>query len=186
LRRCGHPRTYALYGASGPDKQSLLVIPHKSKQYKMNLYSVGTDSAKDILFARIKLKEPGPRYMHWPTGNGYEKRKEGYFDQLTAEELKTEIKKGRIEKHYELKPGVKRNEALDIRVYFLAAVDILRPAVSVIKRELLRKLDANRPAITSAMPPRRPVETLISSESENIPEPKPSQPRKRFSMRAKM
>ena len=173
LRKCGHPRAYAVYGASGPDKQSLLVIPHKNRHYRMNLFSVGTHAAKDVLFARMKIAAPGPRYMHYPTGNGYERKKDSYFEQLTAEELKIEVKRGKIEKYYQKRQGRDRNEALDIRVYFLAAVDILKPAVSVIKKELKRKLTAEKPK----------EYVLKKPEAAKADPSEPQKPRKRFSFR---
>ena len=142
IRKCGHARAYPMTGASGQSKQSLLVIPHKNKHYRMTIYNVSTEVAKDTLFARMKIKEPGMRYMHYPVGNGYERKRDGYFDQLTAEESRLTFKRGFPERHYEKIRD--RNEALDIRVYFLAAVDILRPAVAIIQKELKRKLSVKK------------------------------------------
>jgi phage terminase large subunit GpA-like protein len=184
IKKCGHPRAYAVHGAS--NKQGLLVIPHKNKKYRITLYSVGTDNAKDILFARMKLKTPGARYMHYPIGHGYEKKRDGYFEQLTAEEVRLTPKRGWLERHYE--KVRERNEALDIRVYFLAAVDILNPVVSVIKKEIKKKL-----GITET----KQIEYVIKKAAdvvEAMPDPhKPAEPekpaemvprkRKRFSMR---
>ena len=177
IKKCGHPRCYAMYGAGGADKQSLLVIPHKNRHYRMNLYSVGTHTAKDILFARMKLTSPGARYMHYPNGNGYERQKDGYFDQLTAEELKVEIHRGKIEKFYQKRQGHDRNEALDLRVYFLAAVDVLRPAISVIKKELKRKLAAEKAKPVVVQPASR-----VPTESTQLVAEQPKA-RKRFSFR---
>lgn len=158
LRACGHTRAYAVYGSSG--KQSLLVVPHKNKHYRMNLFSVNTDLAKDTIFARLRLKEPGARYMHFPKAHGYERQGNGYFDQLTAEEMRITYKRGYPERHYEKIRD--RNEALDLRVYFLAAMDILRPALAVIKAGLDRKREAllneanNPPAPPEPKPEPRP------------------------------
>lgn len=179
LRKCGVPKAYAIQGAN--TKQSLLVIPRKNRLYKMTLHSVSTDVAKDTLFARMRLKEPGARYMHYPEGNGYEKKTDGYFDQLTAEESRITYSHGYPEKHYE--KVRERNEALDIRVYFLAAVDILRPAVSVIRQEIKRKLQAGktepRQIIKPASRPADPA-PVEAKKTEAIPPKK-----KRFSFRAR-
>lgn len=175
IRNCGHPRMYPVFGYSGINKQSLLVFPNKNKKYKITLYSVGTETAKDILFARMRIKDPGPRYMHYPVGYGYEKKKDSYFDQLTAEECRTKFKRGYAEKHYEKMR--ERNEALDMRVYFLAGVDILNPVIKVIKRELLRKAMASRPIEQAPIADEADEPEIKESEK---PQPKP---RKRFSSR---
>jgi phage terminase large subunit GpA-like protein len=118
--------------------------------------------------------------MHYPVGCGYEKRKDGYFDQLTAEETKTRYFRGYAEKHYEKIRD--RNEALDLRVYFLAAVDILNPAVKFIKAELLRKQKLK--CITDA----ESKQTAAPVPAQAAIKPEPEQPfkRKRFSMRNKL
>lgn len=180
IKKLGHPHCYPVFGAAGKNKQSLLVYPHKNKKYRITLYSVGTETAKDILFARMKIQTPGPRYMHYPVGCGYEKRKDGYFDQLTAEETKTRYFRGYAEKHYEKIRD--RNEALDLRVYFLAAVDILNPAVKFIKAELLRKQKFK--CITDA----ESKQTAAPVPAQAAIKPEPEQPfkRKRFSTRNKL
>lgn len=136
LRTCGHQRAWAIYGSSG--KQQTLVTTHHSKNYRMNLHSVNTDKAKDTVYSRLRIKDPGTGYMHYPKGFGYEKQSNGYFDQLTAEEVRITYKKG-----FPVREYVKvrsRNEALDIRVYFLAAMDILKPVMAEIQKGLLRQL----------------------------------------------
>ncbi len=120
--------------------------------------------------------------MHYPVGHGYERRKDGYFDQLTAEECRTKFRRGFAEKYYE-KIGGRRNEALDIRVYFLAAVDILNPVLKVIKKDLLKKAMASNPQ--KVVIPDDP-ETPADPSSNPPTQPKPAQPRKRFSFRRRM
>lgn len=173
LRKCGHPRAWAVYGSSGKSKQSLLVVPHRNSFYRMTLYSVNTDTAKDTLFTRMKIKEPGRGYMHYPQGCGYEKKRDGYFEQLTAEESRLTFKRGYPEKHYEKIRD--RNEALDLRVYFLACVDVLRPAIAVIQKEIKKKIQAQKDKPQIPVPASR-----IATESK--PEAKPAQ-KKRFSFR---
>jgi len=131
-KTCGHPRVYPVYGSSG--KQSLLVIPHSNKHYRMLLFSVNTDAGKDTLFARLRLRDPGPRYMHFPNGFGYEK---DYFEGLTAEEIRTKYTKGFAERYYYKEPN-RRNEPIDLRVYFIAGIDILRPAWAVLAKNMAR------------------------------------------------
>jgi phage terminase large subunit GpA-like protein len=142
LKTCGHPKAFAVYGAAGDAKQGILVVPKLNKKYRIRLHSVGTEVAKDMLFARLKIKEAGTRYMHYPKGHGYDRRRDGYFDQLTAEEVRFKYHKGRMEKYYEKVRD--RNEALDLRVYFLALVDILNPVVSIISHQLLEQIKSRK------------------------------------------
>lgn len=89
----------------------------------VNLLLVGTDRAKSILMERLKMTEPGPGFMHFPADYG-----DDFFEQLCAEELK--FKEGR-------RQWVKvrdRNEALDIRVYSLALIDLLNPNWDSLRR----------------------------------------------------
>ena len=172
IQTCGHPRAYAVYGSAS--KQGLLVVPHRNKHYRMNLYSVNTDSAKDTIFARLRLKEMGARYMHFPKGHGYDKQSNGYFDQLTAEESRITYKRGYPERHYEKIRD--RNEALDLRVYFLAAMDILRPALSVVAKNIKATVS---PTVDYVI---KPVET---AQPQAKPQPKQPQKPERFSYRRK-
>jgi phage terminase large subunit GpA-like protein len=80
---------------------------------------VGTDTAKAAIFARLKIDEPGPGYMHFPLEYDDE-----YFRQLNSESVKTKIYKNRALREWVLKSGY-RNEALDINVYNWAALKYL-------------------------------------------------------------
>ena len=78
---------------------------------------IGVDTAKDALFGRLKIAEPGPGYVHFPAADGFE---EACFDQLTAEEVVTRHREGRPYRVWVLPKG-RRNEALDTFVLALAA-----------------------------------------------------------------
>jgi phage terminase large subunit GpA-like protein len=94
---------------------------HKTRKNvgRFDLYTVGSHIAKEAIYSRIRIELPGPRYMHFPLS--YPKQ---YFDQLTAEKLMTTYSHGFPRKIWVKKLGV-RNEALDIRVYNLAAMAYL-------------------------------------------------------------
>lgn len=130
IRGCGLTRVHGVYGAR--KAQVNLVTAKSSKFYRAFAYSVATNLAKDTLFARLKLQKPGRGYMHFP--KSYEK---DYFDGLTAEECKIKYFQGRPETYYEKIKG-RRNEPLDLRVYWLAALDILRPNIADIRKSLIR------------------------------------------------
>lgn len=84
------------------------------------LYIVGTDTAKDRLYLRLGLTDPEAfGYCHFP-----ETYTETYFAQVTAEKRVTKYRQGRPEEIW-TNPGKKRNEALDCRVYAMAAFEHL-------------------------------------------------------------
>lgn len=94
------------------------------------LYMIGTDTIKNLLFARLLIEEPGPGYVHFPMSLDEE-----YFKQLTAEKRKVKFVKGF--KKYEWVKTRKRNEALDLMVYSIAALNIIAfvvyPALTIHK-----------------------------------------------------
>ncbi len=88
---------------------------------KVDLYILAVDKLKDIVYRRLNTKEPGVNYCHFPYDRG-----EKYFEMLTAEVRKTKIIKGKPTRVWETPNGA-RNEALDCRVYALAAYLLMNP-----------------------------------------------------------
>lgn len=137
VQKSGLPRIYPIYGVAGG--QTLLVTTRFSKHYRLRTYAVDTKMAKDAVFSRLAVEDPGPRYMHFPakrantdvgvTDYGFNPE---FFAQLTAEVLRTRYNHGYAHQFYEKIRD--RNEALDLSVYFLAAVDILRPNLTAISK----------------------------------------------------
>jgi phage terminase large subunit GpA-like protein len=80
----------------------------------VQLWPIGTDVAKGIIYSRLKIMERGPGCYHWPIGTSDE-----YFVQLTAEKLTTHYVKGYPRQEW-VKTGP-HNEALDCEVYCYAA-----------------------------------------------------------------
>jgi phage terminase large subunit GpA-like protein len=86
--------------------------PSRDNKGKVPLYMIGVNSAKDIIHTQLMTREKGAGFMHFPKKPLYD---ESYFKQLTAEKRD---EKGRWEKFRQ------RNEALDVRVYAMAALEI--------------------------------------------------------------
>lgn len=82
----------------------------------LRLWPIGTDTAKHLIYGRLRLAAPGPGYMHLPKALAQTDE----FDQLTAERLATKYVKGRAKLEW-VKPNGRRNEALDCAVYAYAA-----------------------------------------------------------------
>jgi len=122
----------------------------RTTQEDFHYNSVATDQAKDIIYSRLRIDEAGSRFMHFPRGFGYD---DGWFRQLTCERVVTKHLRGFPRRTYEKASGA-RNEALDMRVYWLALVDILRPDVGALEASIKLKPDENKEQIPM-MPMRR-------------------------------
>jgi phage terminase large subunit GpA-like protein len=97
-----------------PSKQD---VDHRGQVLKggVEVWPIGTDTAKSKIYARLKITEPGPGCLHFPLGLPDE-----YFKQLTAERLVSRYHKGYLRTSWE-KDASERNEALDLEVYAYAA-----------------------------------------------------------------
>lgn len=110
-------RIFAIKGVGGEGKP-LVGKPGRNNIGKIRLFPIGVDTAKDLLYSRLKISEPGPGYLHFPL-----KRSDEYFRQLTAEKIVIRYHKGFARREWvKMRP---RNEALDVRVYAMAALGIL-------------------------------------------------------------
>jgi phage terminase large subunit GpA-like protein len=83
------------------------------------VWPVGTDTAKQTIYSRLKLADPGAGFTHF-----HANLPPDYFAQLTAEKLVTRYVKGFPVREWTKKAGA-RNEALDTFVYALAAMQSL-------------------------------------------------------------
>ena len=110
-------------------------VQHRMAQDGLHYWTIATDPIKDMIFSRLRITEPGPRYVHLPRGYGYD---DEWFRQLTSERVVTKYTKGFPKRIYEKSAGA-RNEALDMRVYGLAVVQIMNPQIEAIRRGLLNK-----------------------------------------------
>lgn len=107
---------FAIKGSSTPG--SAISGKPSIQKNGVNLYMIGTDTIKNLLFARLLINEPGPGYIHFPMSLDEE-----YFKQLTAEKRKIKYVKG-FKKHEWIKTR-KRNEQLDLMVYNIAVLNII-------------------------------------------------------------
>jgi terminase, large subunit len=124
-RTRAHRRIFAVKGETKPGqpvkgKSSWVDVNYRGAVIKKGarIWWVGTDTAKDVIFNRMKLREPGPGYMHFST-----ELPDSYFEQLTSEaRVKQRSSRGDVWRW--VKRGL-RNEALDCRVYNVFAAHLL-------------------------------------------------------------
>lgn len=104
------------------------------KNPKVRLYSIGVTTAKDQVFAYLRIKEPGPGFCHFPADDRYD---DAYLRQLCSEKKVSRFRMGRQTFVYEKVSPNARNEALDLFVYNIAARAILNPNYEAIARRRL-------------------------------------------------
>ncbi len=123
-KRMGITRVIPIKGASTMGKP-IITFPKKKTDRGVYLTIVGTDNAKDLTYQRFSITTDditsrNDGFCHFPIRDDYSM---SYFDMATAESKVVKYSKGqrRFEWHC---PSGKRNEALDCRVYALAALRI--------------------------------------------------------------
>ncbi|MCP4371627.1 MAG: phage terminase large subunit family protein [Deltaproteobacteria bacterium] len=151
-------RIFAIKGAPALGKP-LTSPPSKRNKAKINLYSIGTDTGKQTLFSRLKIKHPGPGYMHFPL-----ERDEEYFKQLTAEKATTKHIRG-----FPVRVWVKtraRNEALDLRIYNMAALEILNPNFDILEKKFGEPLKEIEPDLEEKKPNPKPIKNNLRQKKK--------------------
>lgn len=148
---------YAIKGYSEGGRPIWPLRPSKTNKRGVKLFSIGTDTAKDVIFSRLRRSTPGPAYMNFPTGTTDE-----YFAQLTGEKKVRELVGGRpVYRYKKIRP---RNEALDLEVYNLAALQSLGRAVYDHLERWVKKLEVE----AETMP--------AGSAVDETPDPPPPDP----------
>lgn len=169
-------RVWAIKGQAGPKP----IWPPRASKTKTNerVFMVGVDSAKDAIYGRLRVKSPGPGYVHFPTDEAVNS---DYFDQLTAEKVVTRFKNGIPYRVWD-KPAGKRNEALDTFVYALAAFKSLRTKLDIVQRPVAQ--NDNEP-VTAPEPQEAPQTPPLAApivQATPVP-PRPVMPVQRRPMR---
>lgn len=114
------------------------IIDHRYKHLSKQLkgHWVGTDEAKDILYARLKGSPTSPGYQHH--GLNFT---EAQVKQLVAEKMTVGFERGQETRRFKNSDHL-RNETLDCRVYGLAALRLRRPNFDAIEAEFAAQLPA--------------------------------------------
>jgi len=118
-------RLFAIKGVGGWGRP-IVTAPSRKRSGRgarpVDLFTVGVDEAKVVVQRRLQLQAPGAGFCHFPDSRDPE-----YFHQLTAERLQTRVVKGfQVREWHKTRD---RNEALDCRVYALAALKISNPNI---------------------------------------------------------
>jgi len=169
----------------------------KGKKYRVGFKPIllGVNSGKESIRQKLLVENPGPGYCHFPVG-----RSDGWYEQLTSEDLEIERKAGVTIRKWTKKKHV-ANEALDCRVYAYAALLglIHTRRFNIAKAaELIRNaMPAPEPTDEEADSPAGSIaetaikfrdvltaiaegKTLDEAVAPHKPKPKPPPPRPRF------
>jgi phage terminase large subunit GpA-like protein len=120
-------RVYAIrgdtkYGMPIKGKGTSVDVNYKGKVAKkgVKLHHVGTDTAKDLMYSRLQLRQAGPGFVHFPKFEDLN----DFLDQLTAEK-RIPKRTARGEQWVWDCPAGKRNEDCDATNYALFAAHSL-------------------------------------------------------------
>lgn len=142
-------RVYAVKGYGGV--RPLIGKASRNNFMKCRVFPVGVDQAKEILFNQLRITEPGSGYCHFPA-----RYPEEYYEQLTAEKRVTRSHGGRPYFAWIKKKAHGKNEALDLRVYNILAVNMLNPSLQRIQQRAKLRDKAARGEVTRRRRGRRP------------------------------
>lgn len=147
-------RIYAIKGHKGKARP-VIVRPGKAKDSAVRLFIIGTETAKDRVFARLRIPSPQPGdpprpgYMHFPTPQD-DGADDEYLRQFGNEEVRTKtLPNGERRREFHKKGP---NEALDLEVYNLAALHVLGDGVRLYLGEIARKLNARAAEVVAVAP----------------------------------
>lgn len=127
-------RVFAIKGMAGfgrPMVSAPSPKRHGRERRKADLFTLGVDEIKSLIYTRLGQAEPGAGYLHFPITDEFG---EEFFAQLGAEQVRTKFVRGVPRREWvQIR---KRNEALDTTVYAHAAVILLNPNYSAIEERL--------------------------------------------------
>ena len=144
-------RVFPIKGEGGQGKP-IVIRTSRKNTHKVRLFTLGVDGLKSTLYARLKMEDRGAGFCHF--NMNYDDK---YFESLTSERPVPKYYKGRMRIEWIL-PSGRRNEALDCRVYNMAAIEVLNPNFERLS-EYMRK---NKQDPISSTPTRAATRRVIS------------------------
>lgn len=177
-------RFYAIKGANTPGKPLAPPKPTMQSNPPVPLYLIGTEAAKDTFAAHLLIGEPGPGYCHFPSEREDPETGRAYYDAAYFKQLLSErpVVRGGVRSWQKIRASA-RNEALDVRVYNMAAKAILKPNMKALKARAARAAAAEPPVPDDGgerPPPEPTVEEFVEEEDRvpSRPASKPLRPRR--------
>jgi len=158
-------RRFAIKGKGG---EGIAIVSAASKRKSgkkgrpVDLFTVGTDQSKTLLYKRLQLDGDGPGRCHWPINEAV--YNDEYFRQLTAEKCVTRYVKGFPKREWvKTRP---RNEALDCRVYAYAALLIMAPNLNRHEQRLKVAAENQKPQEEQEV---KTTQSAVAEDAEAMP-----------------
>lgn len=131
---------FAIVGRGGQGRPGVSKASRRNRA-GVPLFTLGVDTLKADLYARLKIDKAGPGFCHFPVDitRGYD---ESYFKGLLSERQVIKRVRGRDVPVWEVKSRGLRNEPLDTRVYAAGALEILSPNLERHYKRRLKQLKA--------------------------------------------
>jgi phage terminase large subunit GpA-like protein len=157
-------RIWALKGMAGAGRPVWPKLASKNNKGRIALFIVGVDAAKEIVYGRLRIQQPGPGYCHFPSG-----RDPAWFEQLTSEIVVTKYSKGFPVREWVPRPNT-RQEALDCRVYAFAALRSMSISWGRVQRLLAARERTPAPSEASSAPsPSTPAIPSVAVAAQKAP-----------------
>jgi phage terminase large subunit GpA-like protein len=176
VKRHRGDRIFAIKGRGG-DGLPIVGPPNRKRSGKskrpVDLYIIGTDTAKSVVMRRLKQSDPGPGYCHFPAGRDVE-----WFRQLTAEKGIVRFVKGFRKTVWEKPDKSRRNEAFDCRIYAFAAMVMAAPQFDKLACRIKRQAAEQRPVEAENTPPPDEPPEESSKTAQDVPPPHTDSPGK--------
>jgi len=156
---------FAIKGMGGPG-YPLVYKTTRTKPDKKNknskdtenciLVILGVDSGKSSIMSKLKIKESGEGYCHFPSqeDKGYDQL---YFKGLISEKVVYTKQKGRTVPQWQKVSENARNEPFDMRNYAFAALKLLNVDFEVLEKrhKEIRNAGVNKPKAQEIRPQKR-------------------------------
>lgn len=124
LNYCASRAGLNAWAINGVHGQGRPIWPRKvtTGKHKLPFYSIGVDTCKELLYARLKNETPNSGCCWFPPG-----RDKQYYKGLTSEAVEEKSTRTGVPKRvWSLKAGHKRNEPIDCRNYATAGLEALK------------------------------------------------------------
>jgi phage terminase large subunit GpA-like protein len=167
-------RWFACQGSSKPGKPIAPRKPSEAGRMKVKLFTVGTESAKDKIFASLRVSNArpegarpgGPGYYHLPDWINRD-----YLQQLCSEKAVMTISRGyQVRVYRPIKAGI-RNEPLDCAVYSTFAKEMINPNYERLEARLLERIAAAKEESETPAPAAREPEPPAATRPEKFRRP---------------
>lgn len=173
---------FALKGMGGQGKKRPVWPPSASLNNigRVRLFLIGVDAAKEAIYSRLRIQQPGPGYVHFPIIDWCNA---AWFEQLTAEHAVPSVDRNRFTRFvWKKKVEGSRNEVLDTSVCSYAALQgciTFQPTLFLTARSRLERAATrkDRGPTDRPLPPPAADPEDSAPKSEVRPKPQGRRPK---------